>query len=514
MKNNIVKYALFIILIIVLCIIVFFSVFGSKLSFISSDSIKYNKEEKNELLDDISVNLIDLVYSKDLDLYFLSLDSSYENSKYILKLNLEDGYKYKVQGQFTNIITVDYSKVINVIIYNDEFYDEIKIQITNLPIININVEDVVTKENESKAEFSYVSSNFSTDSNIMIKYRGDKSLLFDKKSYKITGYNKDYSNDISLDIPSFYNGSGYILDAVYRDPSKIRNALSTEIWNQVSSDFTDVKINSEFVELIVNNEYRGLYVLTEPINRKKLGLNKTTEDDTSIIVKSISYEFEPLAYYKSKDIKNIQSSIFEPFEIKYPNDEELYSYSWNKFLKVALKYYDNIYYQTDNDIINTFDINNYVDWVLFNSFTDNEDNKLLKNNYFYMKSSNDKIIYIQPWDMEYSYGIRYDEDLLNSVSYEYDEYATSFIKFNNESAPLVTKMTINRYIELRKNILTSDNINSIIDKYSNELNKGASLRDSNKWYSYNQEEEANRIKNWVNNRFGAFDDYIMGLYYE
>ena len=36
-----------------------------------------------------------------------------------------------------------------------------------------------------------------------------------------------------------------------------------------------------------------------------------------------------------------------------------------------------------------------------------------KNNYFYMKSIND-IIYIQPWDMEFSFGITYSyEDLYN-----------------------------------------------------------------------------------------------------
>ena len=501
-----IKIIVFIILLISFIIVLFCAIFGTNISFLSVKDIKANRKLNTNLTLDLKINNVATIYDKKNNIYYYTIPKTYENKMYILNFNLDNSYKYKIIDETLNIIKVDYNKTFKVIIYNDEYYFETKIQLTNLPLINITVEEKITT-NPTNSIFQYASLNEQMTNNMKIHIRGATSKNFEKQSYKIKMYNDNYTNEKNVNLYNFYNGNAFILDAVYRDPSKIRNVICTQLWNDISNDYNNVDMYTQFVELFINNEYKGLYVLTEPVNRRKLNLNKSSTNNSSILVK-----IQDWIYIDSDlNVSNIMEDSYYGFELKYPNNEDLYSKSWETILSKLVKYYDNETNSSYKTINSTFNLKNYVDLVVFNAFTNNIDNKIKKNNYMYMESFDSNQIFIQPWDMEYTFGTRYKGSAERNLLKDMGDYNKIYADFYHENAKEINELLIARYWELRKNILTKEYFDNILDNYLNELNKGAALRDSNAWYEYDVEIEIEEIRTWIYNRLDFFDEYVRDL---
>lgn len=507
MNNYKFKIVIFVLLLGLLSVVLYYGLFGFSVSYLSENEIKEERKEKENLVNFFEINNIETVYDKDNDIYYYSVPDKFENKKYTLKLELDSEYKYKIVDHISNIITVKYDKDYKVIIYNDKYYYETTIRLTNLPLVNIET-DADISDNETNSVFKYINpSNLDevVTYNSKIKIRGATTRWYDKKSYKVEMYDTDYDKEKNVNISNFYYGSSFILDAMYRDNSKIRNVLATELWNNISDDFTNIDVYSEYVEVFINGKYVGLYAFTEPINRKNLNLNKSTLNDTSVVIKSNDWTTPD----KYSSYKNILDDKYLDYELKYPNDEELFNESWEAIITKLSKYY-NADVKDYKLIDEVFNINNYIDMVLFNSFTNNEDNKLTKNNYFYIKNLNDKV-HVQPWDMEFCFGLRYSNQ--NSYNFEkvLDDYDDIKFEIKNKDSDKINNLLINKYWNFRRNVLNEKYLDELLDEYLNDLNKGAAKRDSELWIDYDIEEEIEDIRTWLHKRLNYYDNYIRGL---
>lgn len=507
MDNYKTKLITFILLLLVLVICLYYSMFSFSISYVSVEEIKQSRENNEELINSFSINNINTIYDKTNDLYYYSIEEEKENTLYIMKLDLSSKYKYKIVGYETNVVRVDYDKIYKVIIFNNSYYKEVNIKFTNLPIINIKTDTEIT-EYDTNSVFQYINPN-NLDKEIIhnskIHIRGDTSKKYDKKSYKIEMYKSDYEEEKNVNISNFYNGSSFILDATYRDYSNIRNVLAINLWNMFSSDFTDINVYSEFVEVFINNEYKGLYVFTEPINRRKLKLDKSSNNNSSVVIKSTNFKYPIIG----KKFNNIIGDSYLGYELKYPNNKELFTNIWSNFLNKMAIYYSKMESMKYNDLKKIFNEKNYIDIILFNSFINNNDNQMKKNNYFYMKDYNE-LIYMQPWDMEFSFGITYKYEEKYNFIYIDDSDEIRFDIYHKNSKE-INNLLISRYWELRNSTLTIEYIDNIIDNYFNLLNKGAAKRDSKLWVEYDLEEEISIVKTWLHNRFIVFDNYIKEL---
>lgn len=477
------KLLIFILLVTFLVIVFLYGIFGTGISYLSSREIKQDRELNEDLIKNLKINDIDVAYDKNNNTYYYTLSDKYENKIYVLKLELGDGLKYKLVDETLNIVKVNYNKPIDIIIYNDKYYYETKIQLTNLPIIMIDYKNQIGLENVNGI-FTYINNEYSQKTftnNIKIKVRGATTYNLPKKPYRINFYNKTYTEEKKVSFSNFYIGDSLVLDGVYREHSKIRNVLSTELWNDISDDFTDIDMYSEFVEVFLNDEYVGLYVLNEPVNRTKFKLNKTTENDTSFVVKSTS------GYH----------------EIKYPNNENYFLEIDNKINFILSNYFEKRTNSSYESIVNTFDIKNYIDIIIYNYFINNIDNRLEQNVYYYNNSLNENFVYIQPWDMEWTFGRTYNHKISEANIFD--------CTLKHENSEKINKLIINRYWELRKSIITEDYFNDLIDRYLEILNKGATSRDSNRWYYYDINEELTYIKNWIRDRIKYTDEKIREL---
>ena len=508
MNNYKIKLVIFIILVIILSIIMFYSVFGFNISILNLDMIKKSRTLKEDLISELKINGIDTAYDKNNNIYYYNVDSKEEHKNYILKLDLKDGLKYKILNNNFNVIKVDYDRVYEIVVYNKDFYSKINLKLTNLPIVNIETNSTISA-NDTVSKFEYINSsllnkvsNFSTK----IHIRGATSRTLDKKSYKVDIYDDNYMSDKKVNFSDFYYGSSFILDALYKDPSKIRNLLSTEIWNEVSSDFTDFNIYSEFVEVFINNEYKGLYVLTEPVNRSNLNLIKETKSNSAVIKMS-----ECLPIKDKEDISKISIGNYMGCEMKYPNDESKYNDTWKNFFNRTYDYYDKDVKNTDDVIKSTYNLKNYIDLVIFNSFINNMDCKLIKNMYVYTNDIYEDELYIQPWDMELTYGLYFNLNSKTLSNTRLDTSSNIEVELKEPYADETNKLIVNRYKELRKTVLTKENFDSYLDSYKSLLTKGATKRDSNVWYEYDVENEIENIRTWLYERLVYFDEYVREI---
>ena len=292
---------------------------------------------------------------------------------------------------------------------------------------------------------------------------------------------------------------------MYRDDSNVRNHLATQMWNDISTSFTSVNMYSEYVEVFINGEYVGLYIFTEPVNRKNLNLSGSTENNTSVVIKSSDWALPSVFKYQ-----NLIDDSYAGYELKYPNNEELFNVSWNSLLSKLSRYYPLKQKNNYDTIKNIFNMENYTSLALFNSFIDNEDNGLVKNNYFYQKSLNDEI-YIHPWDMEYSMGLSYSERVSMRYEKTLDDYKQVSFDINHTNSSRITEDIINKYWEYRKTVFSKEYIDNYLNDYKELLTKGAAKRDSALWTGYDIETEIEDVRTWLYNRIEVYDNYIKGL---
>ena len=155
MENSKLKITIFILLILVLFTMLFYAIFGFSLSYLNESDIKENRELNDNLISFLKINNIDTVYDKENNIYYYTIPEEYEGNKYTLKLELDDKFKYKILKHATNIITVDYNKKYNIIIYDDNNYYESSIVLTNLPLIDIKTDTEIT-DNDTNSVFKYI----------------------------------------------------------------------------------------------------------------------------------------------------------------------------------------------------------------------------------------------------------------------------------------------------------------------------------------------------------------------
>ena len=110
-----------------------------------------------------------------------------------------------------------------------------------------------------------------------IKWRGGTTNAEDKhkRNYKI-------KLDKEQQFFGMRKDNNWILDAGQADLFRLRNRIATEIWNDIATKpyyadkepdiFTGVR--GQIVEVYLNDEYRGIYCLTECMDRKQLKIKK------------------------------------------------------------------------------------------------------------------------------------------------------------------------------------------------------------------------------------------------
>ena len=504
MKHNRIKILVFLGLILIFSYICHIYFKDDSLLNVDFNSLIYNK------------NLVSAMY---IDNVYCSYDSNsnvyYSNSDKVSNISFNSIYG-KLNYKVTSMSDNHYS----VYVYDDVYYDKLDLVVTNMPLVNIYSLDVnkyaypvkdfrkfsfLNETSDDGAKLISININNilqnngrkSFSSSAVMSVRGASSTFFQKKAYKIE-MNERFG------MYGLKDDNIWVLDALVADSSKVRNKLSSDLWNLVNDNQAiNNDLNSQFVELFIDNQYRGLYVLKEKVDS---GMTKISDD--GLLLKAVGH-LSPGAIdklinngYSSSDARVLN------FEIKKSTDETL-----DSFLRKIRKYYVN-----NRDYASTvevFDLDNYLNYKIFVALLSGEDN-VTSNQYYSMINKDSKVL-ITPWDMDLTWGAYWNINRQTLSEFLWDrDYSYEWLESNifvNLDAQTMNSMKT-RYWELRKTYINIDTIDNYLESYKDLLvESGAAARDSDRWFSYDVEFEIDQIHNWAVKRIDFLDGYFSQNFY-
>ena len=311
--------------------------------------------------------------------------------------------------------------------------------------------------------------------------RGYSSMSFLKKSLKLNLKEKSGNNN-NLALLNFESDDDYILNPMWFDDVKIREKLAMELWNEMAVEKqSNLKMSGgEYCEIFINGEYQGLRLLQNKIEKNYLAL-----DADDILLKG----------------KNVNLGTQKPPEEVY---EVIYS---EQSEKVTYEIMNDFFYETD---LSKVDLDSWVDLQLFLLLGNMRDNEAYKNIYYVIQRNGQKEqLRFVPWDTDMSFGIYWADgfkllpETVETVTYR-NEYEDLLAQY-----PQINDMMAKRWKELRKSVLSDENIFGKIDAYDCELTfSGARHRDYNVlgWNSWGGEDTLDNLKTYIQRRLEILDE--------
>lgn len=447
----------------------------------------------------ISIDGRPVMYDSESNIMLVTIPQEDFGSSKRYKIELDEGWSnLKINGSkvgdsyYFNTITggKKYSMTIK---NKDQFVVTSSITFTFLPILQLN------------GDFGYdyqegTVSLYTPDGEIKealtgkLKWRGGTTNTDDKhkRNYKIK-----FDEDVQLF--GLRKDNNWILDAGQADLFRVRNRIATELWNDMATKpyYADKEpealsgVRGQMVELFLNKEYRGIYCLTEAMDRKQMKLKKVDKNTGEIkgcLYKSEGYGASLMSKYP--DTYNNNSETWDTFEMKYPelddtqNGETDWSTLWNAINFVATS--------SDNDfkdhIAEYFDIPVIIDYYIFINVLNAFDN-VGKNMFWAVyDKTKDKKLTPGVWDLDATVGQKWVSDHLKGTygaySPEYDMSAHTNLtkRLAQLDVDGFNDKVIKRYHELRQNILSTDNLIARYTKYFDRIYlSGAAAREEEKW---------------------------------
>lgn len=501
---------LFLVLLLCICL---FSSFSNK--HVDVDSIISTRRRIDGHVCNFIIDGSSGAFNSSTNSFYYSINSIHSNTVSSFKIKSDLGFKYILLD--SDILNYKDGKVL---IYNKKYYQYIDIKFINIPIISIydndfnanysidksfdknlldiksNDDSSIFNSNEKKNMFLTIDlgarqNKYSITGDYHI--RGGSSLLFEKKSYKV---------NLNKSVYLFDNEKSdeFVLDALYSDPSKIRNKFSSDLWNFINDNQSQNNdLYGSFTELYINDEYKGLYVIKNSVDKKFLGVSRD------------GFVAKPQTDFNEYFLNSLMSDYYHTNGAMVLNYELKYYYNlsdtYNLFLSKMRRLYQSKFdYNTVKDI---FYLDNYVNYKLFITLIMGVDN-VSKNYYISMKQANDNLL-ITPWDMDLSFGNNWDTNSSNGSSFYFKSYLDLdwIDSYLSRESDEVKKLISSRYKYLRNSKLTFEHIDEILDSYKETLlMSGAAQRDSDLWYEYDIDTEIETIRNWLDLRLAVLDNYF------
>ncbi len=290
---------------------------------------------------------------------------------------------------------------------------------TSLPVVSIEMDGMPVNFERRLATASITSSDGVTiHADLGINIRGGYSQFLPKKSYRMefVSLANDTMVNRNVKLLDLRNDDDWLLLPMFNEPLRLRNAVGHRLWE----DMHTLKYQQEeptalpgtrarYVELILNDKYRGVYLLTERVDRKQLQLKKYSQghDMEGELYKGSDYAagtvtFDFLAFY------NNNSRTWDGFEKKYPLREMTTDWSGlYELISVILQTSDSVFSQQINSY---FDLDNAVDYFLFLNLLYAQDNT--GKNLFVARYSAETPFFFVPWDLDGILGIDWKSDFL------------------------------------------------------------------------------------------------------
>jgi spore coat protein H len=329
---------------------------------------------------------------------------------------------------------------------------------TKLPIIHIDTRYAIVDAPSVYGKFKMSeASGKVTTANLGVEIRGGFSQNYDKKSYELSFWTDTLgakSRDVKL--LGMRTDNKWNLQALYNEPLRVNSKVANELWRELSQLYYKDEepdavsgIAMNYAEVFVNNVYRGVYALTERVDRKQLKLKKYTTSLKGELYKGSDWG-GAVDFTQLPDFNNANST-WGGFEYKHPEEYTDWTNLYN-FVKFVENSSDAQFLERYK---NQFDLRNAVDYYIFLNVLRALDNR--GKNLYIAKYDVGRPYFYVPWDLDGSFGNNWI-GLNDNVT---DDIITNgFYQRLNQDCSVggFRRVLRNRWAELRTSVLTPEHI--------------------------------------------------------
>ncbi|MDP4270193.1 MAG: CotH kinase family protein [Bacteroidota bacterium] len=381
-----------------------------------------------------------------------------------------------------------------------------------------------------------------------LKTRGAYASMLDKKAFSIKLKARDGLTSLDRSFFGLRSDNNWILDAMGIDLARMRNRVTTDLWNEYAvkpyySAQEPTMVNGtrgHYVEVFVNDSYNGLYCMTEKVDRKQLKLKKvkvatstTAAIQHGALYKADDWSFEsvmgnPLYLPGTNGIVSSYNNTSETwcrYAVKYPDLGDGEPIEWKPL-------HDAVYFTSNSTPNSTFSANvaNYFDIPVVRDYyllldlilaADNHGKNLFFS--IYDQAVSNKLS-ITPWDLDATWGRRWDgSSNVTFPNQSWDAYVAAkefgnsnlFIRLKQLNAAGFNDLLKARYKELRGGYFSYSSLMGRFQNYQTMLkNSGAMYREINRWYGNRVAPDDNfdlsYLSSWITARLAYLDKQYLG----
>lgn len=387
-------------------------------------------------------------------------------------------------------------------------YPEWQVVFTSLPLV-----EIIVADNEQISRFDNAHITFSIfdpkgrtngkkeySTSALTHWRGVTASTMEKKSYAIKLTDKDGAS-IDEKIMGIRSDDNWILDGMAADLGRMRNRLCFDLWNSASTlrdkDMIANGSHGYYVELLVNGEYKGVYCLSDKVNRKLLGLKKKKEENGKVTYRGLLYKCsrtgDSTAWMAMPEEDGEGNELtWGCWDLEYPSDSpskeawqplrDLFAYTMTvdtlQYLDPAL-----------NDLQKWFYKENFFEYPLFVWATMLMDNAMHNTYISFTNISNEHRAWFTPWDLDGSFGrdgVSNDNSMFTANEGGSFQFVRPFrTLYDCKDSTLMSNMA-QKWEVWRQSVFTIDSVCQRIDDFANQLiGSGAWKREVERWDSIN-----------------------------
>ena len=363
-----------------------------------------------------------------------------------------------------------------------------------------------------------------------IEYRGAGAQRYIKKPYNFKLYD-DKGEKHEAELLNIRNDNSWILDAMFLDVAHMRTRVCFDIWNQFNKPYYVSEkpkamsgTRGHHVEVFLNGAYRGLFTLTDRIDRKQYQIEqnggyiyKAKGWTTACCLNSCTAPSNDDYYWNSADI-----------EQEYPDADDGQKPNFNYMADLINFVGSSSKADFSAKFEENFDMNSIVDAFIFLNMIVAHDN-IGRNTFWILRNVNESKKFMQGlWDLDGTLGRTWNRFEENPNQGWVSGSFRIYQRIINENPANIHQKIYDRWKELKDGALASENFNQIVDSYAKVMiDSGARDREVNRWMSldmadrpkwgyenvyYNDlEKEVEYMKNWWAKRLVKMDQLVNSL---
>ena len=403
---------------------------------------------------------------------------------------------------------IEIGKTYPLTIENNGTQQQFEFVFTNLPVVQIISDSEIYDEPKTLAKIQITdtepASTFSSFAGI--ERRGKFSKYFNKRSMGFALWeNMNSTSEYSAPVLGFKPNSDWILNSTVVDPSRIRNLVSLEIWNELinwkdGGEPGYIKIHSKPTEVFLNNKLQGVYIFSERVNRELLNAG-----NEAVLYKAIDWADGATRFERFNPAPS-NNWFWNGWEQEIPDPDV--TLNWEPLKNLYELTVNATNEEFSNKIYSFIDIQNFIDYYLLLNLTSAGDNTG-KNIFFYKKNSSAPFQII-PWDLDGAWGIRYDG---TRTGYESVLTNRLFDRLIETNAGNMKQKLKNRWFYLRENNFSEEQLIQIFAHYFSKIEESGIIIHENRIWNENLNIENERmyIEKWIENRLIFLDNYFRQL---